>query len=298
MDIMINIPGYNSLIENAIYYKETNPKKDFNPCSSVILLSKFRAPSIDELTDYIKAKFVKIVDQNQDPSEKVSFEGLLATLPSDLCEEISGQNFNVDRLKEMYAMNNPIPSSNFYLRMEHGWVPTGCLLDAINLNFSFDEYDSILYHELLRSVGLGINIRLRIKLDEDNNLASLNTVLSTIQENFFKSVVSDDVSVNFNPQLTSEDHLLNFINTVYRGITPPKPRFSGLFRLPRKRILTNPIGEIYDSSELECSAIATNLIVKILKENDIQNQVFRTDRFQDYDDEDPDRSGNGNPTIH
>src|SRR3989344_7561600 len=117
---MINIPGYSPLIDNAIYYKEKNPKKDFTPASPVILLSKFRAPSVDELTDYIKAKFIKIVDQSQEPDENVSLERLLAILPPELYDEISEENFNFNRIKETYTKNNVLSSSDHYLRMEHG----------------------------------------------------------------------------------------------------------------------------------------------------------------------------------
>src|SRR3989338_5783787 len=113
---MINIPGYNPIIDNAIYYKEKNPKTDFTPVSSVILLSKFRAPSVDELTDYIKAKFIKIVDQSQEPDENVSLEGLLAILPQELYDEIGEENFNFNRIKEMYTKNNAISASDHYLR--------------------------------------------------------------------------------------------------------------------------------------------------------------------------------------
>jgi len=316
---MLNIPGYNPIRPGAVYYQEKDPRNDFSPVCSVILTTKFHAPTFNEVIEYIRLKHILMAGGERAPDENVSLEVLFANMPDNLFAELEDENLRLDKLYKSYQNQNVLPSDKHYLHVEHGWIPTPYLVGAISQNVLLPYYNNLLRFPLFLNSCLGFNIHLGIELDEaqENPLVSLSEVIRELEGSFFQPIEREDSSlvVDFSLQLTSEHHLLNLIKTVYKGITP---KDSSLRKILKKKPSGNPIDDIYDSSWLVCDNIARNIVLESLVETNRENLVAQIEsgnvvnfdgisltinpgddeEYRDFDDiDDDDDSGDNGPSY-
>ncbi|MDP3989838.1 MAG: hypothetical protein Q8Q01_01385 [archaeon] len=268
---MLNIPGYNPIRAGGVYYKEKDPKKDFSPVCSVILTTKYHAPTFNDVIDYIRLKRVLMEGGERTPDQNVSLEILFANMPDNLFAELEDENLRLDQLYKSYQNQNVLPPDKSYLHVEHGWIPTPYLVGAISQEALYGYYKNLLHFPLFLNTCLGTNIHLRVELDQDKPVTSLSKILTELKGNFFQPIDREELMVSYSPVLTPEHHLFDFLKAVYTGIAP-HTNFS-LQKILRKKTSEVPIEDVYDSSWLVCDSIARTIVLESLIETNRENTL-------------------------